>query len=141
MWCYIITVMPLYRTTCCYIIPDKCYIVTLTGDALSGQRLTVQLAGKWCMGTYNLPTSVAQFPIWRALLFYYFYFILSSRAYQFVKIGEKIKLGFKVYLNRKRFIASEKKGKRKKYCFSRRSGLLWCFTLNFVHFKFINTLN
>ena len=27
------------------------------------------------------------------------------------------------------------------YCLSRRSGLLWWFTLNFVHFKFINTLN
>ena len=27
------------------------------------------------------------------------------------------------------------------YCSSRRSGLLWCFTLNFTHFKFINTLN
>ena len=27
------------------------------------------------------------------------------------------------------------------YCLSRRSGLLWWFTLNFVHFKFINTSN
>ena len=81
--------MPLQRITCCYIIPDKCYIVTLTGDALSGQRLTVQLVGTWCMGTYNLPTSIAQFPIWRALLFSHFNFILSSRAYQFVKIGEE----------------------------------------------------
>ena len=27
------------------------------------------------------------------------------------------------------------------YCLSRRSGLLWWFTLNFVHFKFINTLS
>ena len=28
------------------------------------------------------------------------------------------------------------------YCLSRRFYvLLWCFTLNFVHFKFINTLN
>ena len=25
------------------------------------------------------------------------------------------------------------------YCFSRRSGLLWCFTLNFVHSKFIHS--
>ena len=29
-------------------------------------------------------------------------------------MGENIKLGFKVYLNRIPFIASEKKGKRKK---------------------------
>ena len=27
------------------------------------------------------------------------------------------------------------------YCLSRRSGLLWCFMLKFVHFKFINMLN